>query len=118
MIDVSPLTHLAQQQPVAADVPRPVRAVSPVDSARGAESGGARDSSEKRKFDGLGANVIRGGDSSLQFRIDQDSERLVVSLLDQDGKVIRQVPSEVVLRIAQRIEQIQASGKLGFDARA
>ncbi len=118
MIDVSSLTHLAQQQPVAPDILRPVRAVSPVDAARGAESGGARDSSERRKFEGLSENMIRSSDSSLQFRIDQDSERLVVSLLDQHGEVIRQVPSEVVLRIAQRIEQIQSSGKMGFDVRA
>lgn len=118
MIDVSPLTHLAQHQPVPVDTAQPLKAVQPVESAKGAESGHARDSGEE-KFarQGVPSNVFYSGDSSLQFRIDQNDDQLIVSLMDSDGKVIRQVPSEVVLRIAQRIEDIQAKGRAHIDAR-
>jgi flagellar protein FlaG len=44
--------------------------------------------------------------TNLQFRIDDEAGRLVVSLVDaEDGKVLRQFPSEVVLRIAQGIDR-------------
>ncbi len=120
MIDVSPLTHLMNQvQPAPADTPRPVAPVQPVASAQGAESGGARDSGKKPLDTAVpGGSQAMARDASLQFRIDKDFDRLVVSLLDREGEVIRQVPAELVLKIAQRIEQIISDNKLGLDERA
>jgi len=41
----------------------------------------------------------------LQFRIDADSEQLVVSLIDSDsGDVLRQIPSEEVLKLARALK--------------
>lgn len=110
MIDVSSLTHLAQSQTVApvetARAVEPVTAVHNIEKTRG----------ESTQLDQ--ANVVTNRDTSLKFRIDQDSERLVVSLLDSDGSLIRQMPSELILRLAQRIEEIQEQGKFGIDTLA
>ena len=41
----------------------------------------------------------------LQFRIDADSEQLVVSLIDSEsGDVLRQIPSEEVLKLARALK--------------
>lgn len=42
-------------------------------------------------------------DTALQFRVDDDAERLVVSVLDGEGEVLLQIPSEVALRIAKSL---------------
>jgi flagellar protein FlaG len=43
---------------------------------------------------------------SLQFQLDEGTGQMVVTLRDAEtGEVIRQVPGEDALRIAQRIEQ-------------
>lgn len=47
--------------------------------------------------------------AQLQFRTDDQSGRLVVSVVDtRDGTLLRQWPSEVVLRIAQHLDEYQA----------
>lgn len=44
----------------------------------------------------------------LQFRVDEDSQRIVVTVLDsKSGEVIRQIPSEEVLAVARSLEQGQ-----------
>lgn len=117
MIDVSSLTHMAQQpMPQALDVPRPVAPVQPVAKSEGAETGGARDSGKRPLASNPPRNpLVLGSDSSMQFTIDKDSDRLVVSLLDTEGEVIRQIPAEVILKIAERLEQIMDEGNFGFD---
>jgi flagellar protein FlaG len=42
---------------------------------------------------------------SLQFRVDESTGRMIVSITDAEtGEVIRQVPGEEALRIAQDLE--------------
>jgi flagellar protein FlaG len=41
---------------------------------------------------------------TLEFRIDQDSGKPVVSVRDADGNLIRQIPNEETLHIAQMIK--------------
>lgn len=44
--------------------------------------------------------------TALQFRVDRDANRMVVSVVDaEDGKVLRQIPSEVALRIAHQLDR-------------
>jgi flagellar protein FlaG len=44
----------------------------------------------------------------LQFRVDEGSDRVVVTVLDSEsGEVIRQIPSEEVLAVARSLEQAQ-----------
>lgn len=42
--------------------------------------------------------------SALQFRVDDESDRLVVSVIDQEsGDVLLQIPTDVALRIAKSL---------------
>jgi len=48
---------------------------------------------------------LRSTNRALQFRVDDASGRMVVSVTDAEtGEVIRQVPGEEALRMAERIE--------------
>jgi flagellar protein FlaG len=47
---------------------------------------------------------------SLQFRVDQDSGQVVVSVRDPStGELIRQIPSEAALKIAEQLTQDPSS---------
>ncbi len=53
-------------------------------------------------------NAVQPKASALQFSVDKNSGSTVVKIVDsQTGNVIRQIPSEEVLQIAQSIEQFQ-----------
>jgi flagellar protein FlaG len=41
----------------------------------------------------------------LQFVVDQDSDRTIVKVLDGDGEVVRQIPSEEVIALAQALRE-------------
>lgn len=47
---------------------------------------------------------------NLQFKVDEDSGRNVVTVLDDSGEVIRQIPSEELLDVITRLAE--ASGGL------
>lgn len=54
----------------------------------------------QKQFDDLLATTR----SALQFRVDDESDRLVVSVIDQDsGDVLLQIPTDVALRIAKSL---------------
>lgn len=46
--------------------------------------------------------VLADADTSLRFRVDEEAERIVVSVLDRRGDVILQVPNEAALTLARR----------------
>ena len=58
--------------------------------------------------------AIADSDTSLRFRVDRDAGRIVVAVLDHDGALILQIPSETALAIARRLA---ATGSL-LDIRA
>ncbi|WP_133500797.1 flagellar protein FlaG [Cognatilysobacter terrigena] len=58
--------------------------------------------------------LIADSDTSLRFRVDSTSHRIVVSVLDREGAVILQIPDETALAIARRLA---VTGSL-LDARA
>jgi flagellar protein FlaG len=50
-------------------------------------------------------SFLRSMNKSLQFRLDESTGRMIVSICDSEtGEVIRQVPGEEALRIAQDLE--------------
>ena len=52
-------------------------------------------------------SFLRSQNHQLQFRVDQGSGQLVVTVTDgETGEVIRQVPGEEALKMAQRIEDM------------
>lgn len=83
-------------------------------AAQEREPAGRRESSEElqRQLD----EVMKDVPTSLRFRVDDDSNRVVVSIVDQEsGDVIQQIPSEVSLRIAQRMAEL-GSGMINESA--
>lgn len=130
MIEISSLTQLAQTPIATADTPRAITPVAPVEAGhksafQGEQEQARRDDKNSGQASGrhgnvfsLESNVIRGRETDLQFRIDKDTERLIVTMLDGDGEMIRQMPSDLILRLAERIEQIQDEGQLGLNERA
>jgi flagellar protein FlaG len=57
-------------------------------------------------------SFLRSMNKSLQFRLDESTGRMIVSICDSEtGEVIRQVPGEEALRIAQDLEN-RLSGML------
>lgn len=46
--------------------------------------------------------VLEDTDTSLRFRVDDESKRIVVSVLDGAGEVILQIPDEAALEVARR----------------
>jgi len=44
---------------------------------------------------------------SLRFHVDQDTGKTVVALLDPDGQVLRQMPTEEALEVAKAIGRFQ-----------
>lgn len=52
--------------------------------------------------------AIQQNNSNLEFSMDSESQRILVKLIDTStGDVIRQIPSEEVLAIAESIKQMQ-----------
>lgn len=44
---------------------------------------------------------------SLRFHVDQDTGKTVVALLDPDGQILRQMPTEEALEVAKAIGRFQ-----------
>ena len=52
--------------------------------------------------------VMRDAPTSLQFSIDNNSKRFVVQVTDTDtGEIIKSVPGEAILRIAENLESLK-----------
>lgn len=42
----------------------------------------------------------------LEFKVDENTDRLVVSIYNDSGEVVRQIPAEVVLKMAEQITEV------------
>lgn len=47
--------------------------------------------------------VLAESDTSLRFKVDDDSGRIVVSVVDNAGEVVMQIPDEAALNVARRL---------------
>jgi flagellar protein FlaG len=77
------------------------------------DSGVAADSivTESQVSDAIDSiqSFVDNNQRNLSFSVDEDSQRSVVSVTDANsGDVIRQIPSEEVLELAQRLQDLQA----------
>ena len=55
------------------------------------------------------SDFVQGFQSDLLFSIDEDSDRLVVKVVDSETQeVIRQIPSEEMLRIAKNLDSAES----------
>lgn len=61
-------------------------------------------------------DTLRNVQTSLRFRVDDDVDRVVVSVVDRDsGDLIYQIPSEAALQIAKRMAEL-GSGMINESA--
>lgn len=85
--------------PVPPEVAKPVEATQPVDTGQVK----AAIEAANRALESKGAEMA--------FAMDSDTGRVVVKLIDRDTqKILRQFPSEEMLRIAKYIEEMQSVG--------
>lgn len=112
-----PAPHLSPLAPVATVLPRPAIAVTPATSA--ANSGGAKTATAgnpgqpqlpmDKLLDKLNEQM-RPWSTELQFEIDSDVHQVVVTIIDsKTGEKIRTIPSDVLLRIAKMIINLQGN---------
>lgn len=80
------------------------------------EAGPVRDREDAETLQRELDTVMKDVQTSLRFRVDDDANRVVVSVVDQDsGDVIYQIPSDVSLRIAKRMAEL-GSGMINESA--
>lgn len=61
--------------------------------------------------------ALKQSNQNLQFSIDSTTDKLIVRVVDTStGELIRQVPSDAALAIAQSIDQFQESHKIELGA--
>ena len=101
----------AQRARARADAPAPA-AEKPAEPLRQTP---AAPPVEVRKIESVTRQIdtfLRSMNRSLQFRLDESTGRMIVSITDAEtGEVIRQVPGDEALRIAQNLES-RLSGML------
>jgi len=96
-----------QPPPIAASRPLPDAVLQTV-AVLGAGEAQAVPAESLQKAANRMEEYVRSVGRSLQFRVDDSSGRIVVSVRDQStGELIRQIPSESALRIAEQIESGQ-----------
>jgi len=115
---IHPFAALPVVTPIAAAPPitEPAMAVTPAISAAQQGRADSATSEPSRQQDpqcpvdaveAINANM-RAWSTNLRFEIDDELQRLVVSVIDSDsGDVLRTVPSEAVLRFAKMIASLQ-----------
>jgi len=92
---IAATTRTSQQPP-----PPPTSTVGPTDGERAAQ--------EKQQQGEINASQRTLPDgASLRFHVDQDTGKTVVALVDPDGQVVRQMPTEEALEVAKAIGRFQ-----------
>ncbi|MBI2382926.1 MAG: flagellar protein FlaG [Gammaproteobacteria bacterium] len=96
------LRSAAGEKPVTPEVAAKAQAVQAEQATRESDAQTAVESDELQvAADSLNTSLFGAG-TSLKFKIDQDLNRVVVSIVDADsGDVIRQIPPEELLRLAR-----------------
>jgi flagellar protein FlaG len=119
-MDVSPFVATPAQLPVHA---APVEPIAPIAPAAKSDKGAATDSStsEQQKGNAGESSIdkalkalndeMQAWSTQLQFSVDPDLHRVVVTVVDPDtGKTLKTIPSEAVLRIAKMLTKLDGKG--------
>ena len=71
---------------------------------------------EARKLAEEGNKILESVQRNLQFKIDDSTKQVVMSIVDKKtGEVIKQIPSEEVLAMAQRLQESSTEGAIVQD---
>ncbi|MCF7970993.1 MAG: flagellar protein FlaG [Methylococcaceae bacterium] len=67
---------------------------------------------DAKKLADEGNKILESVQRNLQFKVDESTQQVVMSIIDREsGETIRQIPSEEVLELAQRMQE--TDGKSG-----
>jgi len=101
------------QQPLSlsgTDLSRQERPVEQADSAKSAQ--GERQTVSADEVAGAVSTIrefVQSVKRNLDFRLDDSSGRVVVSVTDSEsGDVVRQIPSEDALKLAESLEEVRS----------
>jgi flagellar protein FlaG len=104
-----PLVNVRELKPLVEPQGTTQRPQSPSVSAANSGSASAQavaaDAAQKAAEEKAQQQMTAG--PSLRFSVDQDTGKTVVSLLDPEGQVLRQMPSEEALEVAKAIGRFQ-----------
>ncbi|BCG62735.1 MAG: flagellar protein FlaG [Methyloprofundus sp.] len=68
---------------------------------------------DARKLAEEGNKILENVQRNLQFKIDDSTKQVVMSIVDKKtGEVIKQIPSEEVLEMAQRLQESGGEGAI------
>ncbi len=68
---------------------------------------------EARKLAEEGNKILESVQRNLQFKIDDSTKQVVMSIVDKaTGELIKQIPSEEVLALAQRLQETNGEGAI------
>jgi flagellar protein FlaG len=116
-MNIPAIGRVASALPVTPALPTPAAAAPRVPDTilKGAALQGAGDAQASQaaaleKAARRMEDYVRSVGRSLQFRIDENSGRVVVSVRDPStGELIRQIPSESALRIAESLDSVDST---------
>ena len=77
----------------------PVQAALPATPAQPDAAAPASPDALQKQIDA----VLAEANTSLRFRVDEQSQRVVVSVLDGGGEVVMQIPDEAALAVARHL---------------
>ncbi|NHI00142.1 MULTISPECIES: flagellar protein FlaG [Oceanimonas] len=105
--DTSHKSPASVPAPAGSELTQTARAVQAADKAQGATPSGEQLEKMAEQMETFIGTFNRG----LQFRVDENSGRNVVTVVDTDsGDIIRQIPTEELLQVINRLAE--ASGGL------
>ena len=89
----------------ASTAPAPIRAAEPAAPSEPAEPSAEQLSQAVKNIN----SALQARSQDLEFSVDADSARLVVTVTDKDTKeVIRQMPSKEAMEIAKALDHLQS----------
>lgn len=92
----------ATQLPAAMDVQRPVEASKEVAREMPLDPPTVRKMVERMN------ERIQQATRDIRFSVDEESDRVVVKIVDHhSGEVVRQIPSEELLKLAERLDDLR-----------
>ena len=104
--------HLPHASP-SAEALRQTRPVRPVEPVARVRNDSDRPEPERPRVD-----LSRLASGDMEFRIDKDTDQLIVSIYDSEGELLRQIPADVVLELARRIDEVLARNSFGLNTEA
>lgn len=97
--------------PASTQRPEPAVQVTRTESAQNDGNAASQQQNSHNSAEGSFEEInaaMRAWDTGMRFEIDEDTQKLVVSVVDNNtGDVLRQIPSEEVLHIAKIVAQFQ-----------